>query len=46
MTNPLALIVEDDRKLADIFATAVQQAGFEIGVFIESAKFPTPRMFN
>ncbi|MCA9953745.1 MAG: response regulator [Ardenticatenaceae bacterium] len=28
MTEPLAVIVEDDAKLADIFSSAVQAAGF------------------
>jgi CheY-like chemotaxis protein len=29
MNNPFALIVEDNKDLADIFATALQTAGFE-----------------
>ncbi len=29
MTNPLALIIEDDENLADIFAMALQDAKFE-----------------
>ena len=30
MTNPIALIIEDDPKLAEIFTFAVQKAGFDI----------------
>lgn len=32
MSNTLALIIEDDTKLADIFAQALQAAGFETEV--------------
>ncbi len=37
MTNPLALIIEDDPKLADIFAFAVQKAGFETEIIYNGA---------
>lgn len=34
MTQPLALIVEDDAKLADIFSEAVKAAGFTVTVAV------------
>ncbi len=33
MSNPLALIVEDDYDLSNIFAQALQAAGFETQIF-------------
>jgi len=38
MTNPLALIIEDDRMLATIFARAVKEAGFNTQIIIDGAR--------
>ncbi len=35
MTNPLALIIEDDRKQATIFTGALQTAGFETETILD-----------
>ena len=35
MTIPVAFIIEDDRKLANIFSIVVQQAGFEAEIIAE-----------
>ena len=35
MTDPLALIIEDDRDQADIFAYALQTAGFETEIIYD-----------
>jgi len=38
MTKPLALIIEDDRKLGDIFSLALRSAEFETEVVHDGAK--------
>jgi len=38
MTKPLALIIEDDRKLADIFSLALRSAEFETEVVHDGAQ--------
>ena len=35
MTKPLALVIEDNKKLADIFSIAVQRAGFKTEIIAE-----------
>lgn len=41
MTNPLALIIEDDPKLGDIFALSLQAAEFETEIVTDGGKART-----
>ena len=40
MTQPFALIIEDDPKLGVIFETSLQRAGFETGLDPDGNRYP------
>jgi twitching motility two-component system response regulator PilG/twitching motility two-component system response regulator PilH len=41
MTNPFALVIEDDPKLGAVFEIALQQAGFETALDNDGSQFLT-----